>query len=663
MKRGDQSLFICLLLVILIGAIGCANNENNPTAVPTAVSLAGESQPDDGIEGTDATAAPVDTPTPTPPTATPRPPKQMTICLNAEPESLYLYGDTSLAATAVRHGIYENLYTSLDYAYQPQGLEKLPSLADGDAVINVVPVQEGDRIVNASGDPVRLAPGVQLVTADGNFLTYSDTITQTVQMEQMVVEFTLKPLVWSDGTPVTAVDSVFSYNVAADPATAADKRTIDRTAGYEAVDELTVRWTGLPGFLDETYFLNIWPPLPAHQLSGFTAFDLSTAPEVTEAPLSHGPYVVQSWTQGEQLVLTRNPNYYRADEGLPHVDEVTILFGVTGIDAVRNGRCHVAAQEAVTLLDAPDILAAADAGALIPYFENSLIFEHIDFGINPVEDYAEERPDWFEDVRVRQALTMCTDRQRMIDELMFGQTEILHAYIPDEHPLYPDDAFIQDYDPAAGNGLLDAVGFVDTDGDGVREFVEEELGQIVNTTPFSVTLGTDEDSELRQQINAMFKEDVQACGVHVELYQVPVIDWYADGPFSPLFGRRFDLATFAWLTNIRPPCNLYLSRNVTGPEEQGFGGWSNVNATGWSDEAYDAACEAALAALPGTPEYSQFHREAVRIFSEQLPIIPLFPQVKVAVTAPQVQNFRKDATQPSELWNLYELDLVQPDEE
>ncbi|MCP5096286.1 MAG: hypothetical protein GY943_12100, partial [Chloroflexi bacterium] len=336
---------------------------------------------------------------------------------------------------------------------------------------------------------------------------------------------------------------------------------------------------------------------------------------------------------------------------------LTILFDVDGLDGVVNGRCDIALQDSVSILEAADIAAAADAGDITPYFQSSLIFEHIDFGVNAAEEYAETRPNWFADVRVRQAMTLCTDRQRMIDELLLGNSTIMHAYLPDSHPLYPEDAFMQPFDPAAANALLDEVGFVDADNDGIRDLIELESGVIKSTTPFSITLGTDDSSPLRQRVTELFAEDMQACGINVSLYEVPIIDWYADGPFSPLFGRRFDLASFAWLTNIRPPCNLYLSRNITGPEEQGFGGWGNVNATGWSDEAYDMACELALASLPGTPEYESYHQEAARIFTEQLPIIPLFSQAKVAVTSPDVRNFNLDSSQLSGMWNLYELDI------
>ena len=648
-----------LLLIVLITVAACQNEDPMPTVAPTAEMAESESMENVELGGEEGemveTAVPTNTPSPTP---TPEPVKQLVVNMAAEPTSLYLYGDNSLQASAIRHGIYENLFTSIGYDYQAQGLEKLPSLADGDAVVNTVRVSEGDIVLNASGDPMRLAPGIQIITADGSFLTYDGE--ENVEMLQMMVDFTFKPLMWSDGANVTSTDSVFSFNIAADPSSPGDKTKIERTESYESTGDLTIRWTGVPGFLDETYFLNVWQPLPTHQLSRYTAVELLENEDSALMPLSHGPFVVAEWEVGSHLLLVENPHYYRADEGFPLVGEVLIQF----VDDLEQNLAQVAAGDVDILtqdvFQTQPLQIAADLlenESVVADFQPISVFEHIDFGIDSSEEYEGSRPDWFEDVRVRQAMTLCTDRQRMVDELMFGQVDVLHAYVPDSHPLYPEDAFVQTFDPDAANDLLDQLGYEDTDENGIREFLVVEEGRIKSTIPFSITLGTDIESPQRQRINEMFAEDMEACGIHVDLYEIPVIDWYADGPFSPLFGRRFDLATFAWLTNIRPPCNLYLSSNITGPEEQGFGGWGNVNATGWENEAFDESCQLALDALPGTEQYAEYHQEAIRIFSEQLPVIPLFSQMKTAVTNPNVQNFKPDSTQPSALWNLFELDV------
>lgn len=650
------SLFHGLLLILLTLA-ACQNQERAENNTTVNDPPAATESPSAALPEVEATVAPAATesPTVTPsPVPTERPPKVLTVCMSAEPESLYLYGDSSLPATAVRHGIYENLYTTLSYGYQAQGLQKLPRVADGDAVIEPVTVNAGDRVVNAAGDVVTLNEGERVINADGGAAIFDGA---AIAMSQMVVDFSFEPLVWSDGTPVTAEDSVYSFGVAADNNTPGSKFRIERTAEYVATGQLSLRWKGLPGYVDSTYFTNVWPPLPRHQLEAYSATELLQAEETNRFPLSNGPFMVAQWTAGEQIELVRNPHYYRAEEDLPRVDRVIFRFAPDAGELLQDeamAGCDLVTQDVLSFQSIPAITEAEETGALVSHIQPGIVFEHIDFGIDSYANYGDgnSRPDWFEDARVRQAMTLCTDRQRMVDELLYGRSEVMPTYIPGHHPLYPDDVAGWPYDPQRANALLDEVGYVDTDEDGTRE-------DPLTGLPFRVTLGTDGQSEIRRQVAERFRQNMGDCGIEVELAHIPADQWYAEGPDGPLFGRRFDLGAFAWLTDIEPPCNLYLSDNITGPAVDGFGGWGNLNETGWASEAYDAACRAALNAPFGTAAYEENHQEAVRIFSQELPVIPLFLYGHVAVTRPEVMNFELNPTQPSELWNLYALDLPQ----
>ena len=89
----------------------------------------------------------------------PLPPKDLVVCLAQEPDTLYPYGSTMLASKSVQHAIFTNNITSLSFDYQAEGLEKLPSLADGDAIINLVEVQEGTLVRDASDAVVMLEEG------------------------------------------------------------------------------------------------------------------------------------------------------------------------------------------------------------------------------------------------------------------------------------------------------------------------------------------------------------------------------------------------------------------------------------------------------------------------------------------------------------------------
>jgi peptide/nickel transport system substrate-binding protein len=642
-------LFV-LVIFLALTLTACREDGAPGPTVPAgtaAAVTAGTPVPD---SATTATVAPTQRPQPTATiTPTPRPPKDLVVCLGSEPADLFLYGDGSTEATTIRHALYESLVTSLGYDYQALALEKLPTLADGDARIETVTVNVGDLIVTAAGDVAPLGVGMELIDATGQTVIASG---EPIQMPQLVVDFTLKPLVWSDGQTVTAEDSVFSYRVAADRNTPQVDERVRFTAAYETTGERAVRWTGVPGYLDPTYATHVWTPLPSHQLAEFAPAELPALEESARTPLSYGPFVVDSWTAGESLRLVPNPYYYRAAEGLPHLTSLTFRF-VDRDDAplsqVSEG-CHILSNGLLSYDDLPAVDEAAGTGTLVEHVVTTGIVEQIIFGIDSAADYDESHPRWFSDPRVRQAITLCTNRAAIVEEATSGRAQVMDSYISPDHRLHPDDLAQWPHDPAAGNALLDEVGFVDATGDGIRD-------NIAATTPFSITLGTNAEGDLRMQINERVRDDLAECGILVNPYTLEAGAWFASGPAGAVFGRQFDLATFAWRIHLHPDCGLYLTENIPGPLDGGFNGWDGVNVSGWSNEAYDAACRAALALLPDQPGYVEAHQEALRIFAQELPAMPLFTRLRLAATTPDVLNFRFDPTQPSELWNPFELDL------
>lgn len=584
------------------------------------------------------------------PEVTTQPLKEIVVCLAGEPQSLYPYSSLrlSLETTHLLQGIYENMYTTLSFDYQARGIEKLPSLADGDAALVPVQVNEGDVVLDVNGEVVILQDDVTVEDADGNQVNFAG---EPITMMQLSAEFTLKPLIWSDGVPVTAADSVYSFELAADPGTPVPKFLIERTARYEAADDHTLTWVGIPGYLDRTYFTNIWMPLPRHQWSGLSATELLSAEMSSRMPLSHGPFVVAEWVAGDHIRLERNENYYLAAEGLPRIDAIQVRF-IPNADQLLaqmlEGQCDIGTHDALGIREAGALLEAEESGLLAPHFQDGAVFEHIDFGINSAPGYATVRPDWFEDVQVRQAFIMCTDRQRMNEEFLFGQASIMNSYIPASHPLFPADATVWSYDVTGANAMLDNAGYLDTDEDGIRE-------DPVSGSPFVVTLLSTIGNELGENIAAVFVENMAGCGIQVEISFLQGDVYFADGPDGPLFGRQFDLAAFPWLISIEPNCSLYLTSQI--PAAENSWGLNYNNETGFSNPDFDAACQMALDLLPGMEGYETAHQTALRIWAEQVPSIPLFLRPRVAATIPAILNFSLDPTQESELWNLYEIDV------
>jgi peptide/nickel transport system substrate-binding protein len=576
------------------------------------------------------------------PTATPEP-KILTVCMPHEPDSLYVYGTDDLAAQHVWQAIYDGPLDSRAYAYQPVILTELPSLAGGSAVLETVTVQAGERVLAADGAVTPLSPGVTVRDVAGQRVTFDGT---PVLMQRLVVTFTLQSnLYWSDGVLLTADDSVYSFELAAHPATPTDKYVVERTAAYRAVDPRTAVWNGVPGFLDHFYFLNFWRPLPRHAWGGLSAAELLTATLSTRQPLGWGPFVLREWAPGDHIAVARNPLYFRATQGLPRLDEVVFRFiadpALLAAELVA-GRCDVVTHEAAdavsTLLPTPSPVVTATT--------YDARWELLAFGISP----AHERPDFFEDVRVRLGIAQCINHQALADLAQYAPGRVLDSFVPPDHPLYAGSTLtIWGYDPAAGQHLLATAGWYDEDGDGVRE--AHGIPGIADGALLSVSYYTTDDP-LRVRVAQRIQADLAACGVQVAVQSVPSDALFAPGPEGLLFGRRFDLAQFAWHAQTDPLCDLFLSGQV--PDA---GHWDRPNVAGFLDDEYDTACLSALEALPDSPAYAAGQMEAQRIFSARLPVLPLFQRLEIVLARASLIGLSPDPAQPSELWNIEQLDL------
>ena len=593
------------------------------------------------------------------PTGTSRPspspePKVLTVCLPAEPDSLYLYGTSSLAARHVWQAIYDGPYDSRGYTHQPVILTELPDFTNGGASLEIVPVQAGELILATSGNVVELASGTLVQDAEGRRVASADA---PILMRKMVVTFTLRSDVfWSDGTPVTAKDSVFSFVLAASeaadlavaPITSAQPQIlIDRTDSYQATDVRTVVWSAIPGFIDPAYQLNFWHPLPQHAWGSFSAADLLGAEMATRKPLGWGPFLIDDWVLGDRLSVVRNPLYFRATEGLPRVDQVDFRFlsdPAMLAEDLAVGRCDVVTHEGVE----GALAAAPETARFLAPATFDTQWELLAFGISPATGY--DRPDFFEDVRVRQAIALCVDRQAVADTVQDPPGRVLHSVLPPEHPLYAGDRLaLWEYDPIAGQQLLASAGWWDGDGDQVRE--AHGIPGVADGTALRFSYSTTDDS-LRLQIGEQIRVNLRECGVATAVESLPPSSLFAPGPEGVLFGRRFDLAQFSWRASPDPLCDMFASGAI--PD---WGGWNRPNVAGFLDDSYDAACQRALEALPGSEAYVAGQTEALRIISKRLPVLPLAQRVRFTLARPSVVGLAPDATEATELWNIEQLDI------
>jgi peptide/nickel transport system substrate-binding protein len=592
----------------------------------------------------------VETSTPLP-LITPTPaPSSLTICLGEEPNTLYPYGNLNSAARSVLSAIYDGPMDVLEYGYEPIILEKIPDLADGDAQVVRVAVSAGDEVVDSSGNLVLLANGTRIrpsaCRSDECAITYDGS--SSIQMDQLVVTFTmLEGLLWSDGQPLTSADSVFSFQLASSDDTPLSKFLVDRTAIYEAADEYTVQWWGTPGFIDPDYHANFWMPLPQHAWGEFPAADLLQLDVSSHLPVGWGAYILDEWEMGKQIHLVRNLNYFRAANGLPKFDElIYLIFEDTNaaMTALVDGTCDVL-DPSVRLDGQVGLLQQMERDGQARLFTaQTMTMEWLGLGIVPAsydDGYnataGQDRPDLFGDKRTRQAIALCLDRQKVVDTVLFGLSQVPDSYLPPDHPLHNGNIQNYEFNPSAGSKILADVGWLDHDNDPATPRQSLGVTNVPAGTPLVLNYATSSATQ-RHQVAEILAQSLAQCGVGVNTVFYTATDFYAQGPTGPLFGRQFDLAAYAMGVNsLEPQCNWFTTSQIPSATNQ----WVGTNISGYHNPQFDGACMKASQSLSTDPEYN-FHQEAQAVFAADLPSIPLYLRLKVAATRPDFCGFSLD---------------------
>jgi peptide/nickel transport system substrate-binding protein len=588
------------------------------------------------------------------PTPTPTPPKILAVCLWQEPESLFVYGDASTSARAVRQAIYDGPYDIVNYAIQPVILQKVPSLADGDARLEPVEVKPGDTLVDSGGNLNLLSEGVIYLPSGCRDAScaLSYTGSEPVTMDQLAVRFGLREgVLWSDGAPITARDSVYSFEVAQALYPQVQADLLQRTSDYQALDERSVEWRGIPGYLDPLYARNFFHPLPEHAWKDIPARQLADSEEAGRMPLGWGAYSITEWVAGDHIALEKNPQYFRAGQGLPAFDRLVFRFvpeTVDALTALAAGECDLIDEAAPDTYNPQDMRPYLDAGRLALNYELDTAWEHLDFGIQHSDATA---PAFFQVKEVRQAVAQCIDRQQIVQALFPDQSQVMHTYAPSANPLFNPQARQYLYDPAAGAALLQAAGWIDLDNDPNTPRVAQAVPGVLDATPFQVDFLT-QDTPERQQVAELIKNSLAQCGIEVDIRYLQSADLFAPGPDGQVFGRQFDLAQFGWEVSLEPPCDLYTTRQIPGPYPQYPMGWGGANASGYSQPEYDALCATARNSLMDDPVHQEAHLQAQSIFAEDLPVLPLYSRFRLVAARPDLCGLQLDPLADGIFWNI-----------
>jgi peptide/nickel transport system substrate-binding protein len=297
---------------------------------------------------------------------------------------------------------------------------------------------------------VQYDPGMRLVPRVAESWEISD--------DHRTVTFRLRDGVrWHDGRPVTADDVLFTVRQVRDPLV--ENPTFlplfEDLASIEAPDPRTVRATFERA---RPEMLEAWrvPLLPAHAAE--SGAELLTG-AYARHPIGCGPFRFVRHLHGEEIVLEANDDYW---DGRPHLDR--LVFRVYPDD--RTGWEALLAGEVDTMQMSPELWHRARESERGKRLE-SLVYYRLNVWQVTWNHRAEGLP--FDDPDVRVALTLALDRRKFADTVLQG---LARPAVTTYHPeLSWTDPAIEPwpYDPREAAERLERAGWVDRDGDGVRE--------------------------------------------------------------------------------------------------------------------------------------------------------------------------------------------------
>ena len=385
---------------------------------------------------------------------------------------------------------------------------------------------------------------------------------------------------FSDGTPVTSEDVRWTYmDFINNPLIEAERArsTQDNLKEVKVVDGLTVDF-----MFKEAFFTNILialgnPILPKHYYAKFEPSQINQGTGVTMgsgpfrlAKLPSGPEdLTNQWTPGQDVVLVRNEQYWAEKPSLERLRFKSIKDDLGRLVAFRNG------EGSMMMPTSPQFNKVIKEE---PEFEKSnyaLKWTNMRCGYSFIAWQCGPRAGKgltpFVDKRVRRAMTMLLDRERMIRDIWDGIGIVSKGPNNPESPASDPAVKPLPFDPEKGKALLAEAGWKDRDGDGI---LENEKG---DKFTFEYTYAT--GGEISERLARFVKDSYGKAGIVVTTRPV---DWSRYQELLKL--RDFDAITMGWGANSpeSDPRQIFHSESI---KEGGD------NFTQWVNKDCDALIE------------------------------------------------------------------------
>lgn len=464
-------------------------------------------------------------------------------------------------------------------------------------------------------------------------------------------------LKFSDGTPITADDFLFTLKVASDAKSGALFRESFLSGGQPIkatkVDDRTFKLEQAEASASIESFLSIFRPLPRHKLeAAYAKGEFSKAWDITTAAADlalSGAFALKEFVPNQRTVLTRNPNYWKKDKSgtqLPYLDELVI-------EAIPDANTALLKfqQGEVDLMDnlAPANFATlrqqTPAGLSVKDYGPSMLTDFLWFNQNDGKDATGKpfvdpaRRAWFADARFRRAMATALDRTTMINNVLRGLgTPISGLASPSNKRWYSGDAAKYDFDLQKAKGLLQEAGFVERD-----KTLVDKTGQ-----PVEFTLIVDGTVAVRQAMATIIQEDLSKLGIKVNVAPLE------KNAFVEMIEKKlnYDAAIHGYAPSDAEPSTLVSGLKIGGGQRYWFIGQKQAQQE-W-EKTFNQLVDEIDRNADATVRKQKFDA-AQKLFAEQLPMIPLVVRNFASGAKSNLGNYRPSIIIPRSLWNAEEL--------
>ncbi len=481
------------------------------------------------------------------------------------------------------------------------GSSRVPSKAGS---VERYPGDDGDWLVWRLGaEPATLNPLVcrdlagtwildnileSMLEYDPDTLELKPKLAESYEVSEDGLEMTFKlrdDIYFSDGKPITADDVVFTFETIKNPKVDAASLAnyFDDVESLEKVSEREVHCVMRQKYFKSLSIIGGMGILPKHIYQFEDAEDFN---QRRSNPVGSGPYVFEKWDVGREVVLRRNDDYWREKPNLKKIVFRMILNDTAATQAMQTGEIDL-------MRPLPEQYAELSED---PVFSKQ--FKCLSYW-NPGSGYFyigwNQDTPFFKDKRVRLAMTYMVDRESVIKYLLKGT-----GMIP-TGPFYvygrQNDPSIKPwpYDLDKSRKLLEEAGWVDTDGDGIRD-----KDGVAFRFKYMIVSG----ASLHEQMVKLVKDSAAQIGIEVEA------DPYEWSVFTDkLRDRQFQAVNLAWGGSIETdPYQIWHSSQA---KDHGS------NYVGFENSEADALIEEARRTLDEEDRNKLYHRFHQILHEEQ----------------------------------------------